>query len=574
MAPRRKCPTCGSKHWRKDFSSGMITCIEGHVLQSYRTESGDAEDYGMHTMKKRTLKSTREKKGNVSRADPKLYHGERARFHYFQCLQVLFRKQVAALITLWNLPPEFEITCRDLWVLHLNLIPDPPPPEPFHYMQELNGGSPLGTTTPGGHIGQEADFQPNASTDIFGDKSDADAELDALLQENSEVSSTNEDSSEEETPRIKKRHIKRSSLVDRYNRPENTISVLVLACWTIRVPVVYMDFINAIEDHSIPYLDHVRLLSPSLTRHLTKHAVQVLSPHHAPKASSLHRLASRFANLLYSNFGVIIPPLNVAPVLWRVVRQCFCSTPLLYLLTKQLGHVLSLPTFLHHSITSSLCEGDNIERYCHDNVPSEVALVCTAIIVLKLVYGLDGKFRLPTEPEEAACALPDVDEFLASVKQAHDAKPFVNNHPFSAQIPMSVGDLDDKTLDEYLDFCEKVLVESQENDHRILDNYFSLTNQHRRSAVGNGLMTHLLTSIKVNHDKPGTLRPGESYTIYHSGDILGNIVPDLDMLIERASRWAGVSGDYLCGVVERYECRLVRWWHTEQRCDGEMPREQ
>ncbi|KAL4076065.1 hypothetical protein J3A83DRAFT_4357184 [Scleroderma citrinum] len=536
MAPRRKCPTCGSKHWRKDFSSGMITCIEGHVLQSYRTESGDAEDYGMHTMKKRTLKSTREKKGNVSRADPKLYHGERARFHYFQCLQVLFRKQVAALITLWNLPPEFEVFC--------------------HWSARTSHQSP-------DHLQR---FHRH-----FGDKSDADAELDALLQENSEVSSTNEDSSEEETPRIKKRHIKRSSLVDRYNRPENTISVLVLACWTIRVPVVYMDFINAIEDHSIPYLDHVRLLSPSLTRHLTKHAVQALSPHHAPKASSLHRLASRFANLLYSNFGVIIPPLNVAPVLWRVLLA------LLYLLTKQLGHVLSLPTFLHHSITSSLCEGDNIERYCHDNVPSEVALVCTAIIVLKLVYGLDGKFRLPTEPEEAACALPDVDEFLASVKQAHDAKPFVNNHPFSAQIPMyvrSVGDLDDKTLDEYLDFCEKVLVESQENDHRILDNYFSLTNQHRRSAVGNGLMTHLLTSIKVNHDKPGTLRPGESYTIYHSGDILGNIVPDLDMLIERASRWAGVSGDYLCGVVERYECRLVRWWHTEQRCDGEMPREQ
>ena len=42
-----------------------------------------------------------------------VYHGDRARFHYYQCLQLLFRKQVAALTTLWKLPPEFEV-CRPL----------------------------------------------------------------------------------------------------------------------------------------------------------------------------------------------------------------------------------------------------------------------------------------------------------------------------------------------------------------------------------------------------------------------------------------------------------------------------
>lgn len=103
-------------------------------------------------------------------------------------------------------------------------------------------------------------------------------------------------------------------------------------------------------------------------------------------------------------------------------------------------------------------------------------------------------------------------------------------------------------------------------EQRVLDNYFPLTNEGRQQgAVGKDLMTNALPSIKVNHDKPGILRPGESYTIYHSDDILGNLVPDLDVLMERASRWAGVSCDYLCTVVERYERRLVRWWHTERR---------
>jgi RNA polymerase I-specific transcription initiation factor RRN7 len=76
-------------------------------------------------MKKRTL-NKKSKVGRSSRADPKresfqvlerrllnvvriVYHGARGRYHYFLCLQLIFRKQIAALIQLWDLPPEFEV---------------------------------------------------------------------------------------------------------------------------------------------------------------------------------------------------------------------------------------------------------------------------------------------------------------------------------------------------------------------------------------------------------------------------------------------------------------------------------
>lgn len=43
-------------------------------------------------------------------SEPKIvYHGERARFHYYQCLQLVLRKQIVALIALWDLPAEFEV---------------------------------------------------------------------------------------------------------------------------------------------------------------------------------------------------------------------------------------------------------------------------------------------------------------------------------------------------------------------------------------------------------------------------------------------------------------------------------
>ena len=83
--------------------------------------------------------------------------------------------------------------------------------------------------------------QEDTGTSSVGGKYGVDADLEALLQENSEVSSTDRDSSEEEIQHLsKKRHVKRIRPSD---HPESTIAILVLACWAIRVPAVYMDFI-------------------------------------------------------------------------------------------------------------------------------------------------------------------------------------------------------------------------------------------------------------------------------------------------------------------------------------------
>ncbi|KAF9534239.1 hypothetical protein CPB83DRAFT_324010 [Crepidotus variabilis] len=132
MAPkRRKCPICGSKRWHKEPSSGLVACSEGHILQNYRNETTEITEVGPHAMKKRTLKSGKEKKVKMSKRDPKLYHGARARTHYFICLQLILRKQIKVLIELWGLPDEFEVICKDLWTLHIASLANPiPEPEP------------------------------------------------------------------------------------------------------------------------------------------------------------------------------------------------------------------------------------------------------------------------------------------------------------------------------------------------------------------------------------------------------------------------------------------------------------
>jgi RNA polymerase I-specific transcription initiation factor RRN7 len=66
----------------------------------------------------------------------------------------------------------------------------------------------------------------------------------------------------------------------------------------------------------------------------------------------------------------------------------------LYSLGKTVAHVLSLPLALHHTLAPRLAlKGDDPDSYKYDNVPPELALLVTVIIVLKMVYGLDGQPR-------------------------------------------------------------------------------------------------------------------------------------------------------------------------------------
>ena len=66
----------------------------------------------------------------------------------------------------------------------------------------------------------------------------------------------------------------------------------------------------------------------------------------------------------------------------------------LYSLGKTVAHVLSLPLALH-TLAPRLAhlKDDDLDSHKFDNVPPELALLVAVIIVLKMVYGLDGQPR-------------------------------------------------------------------------------------------------------------------------------------------------------------------------------------
>lgn len=64
-------------------------------------------------------------------------------------------------------------------------------------------------------------------------------------------------------------------------------------------------------------------------------------------------------------------------------------------MTKRLSRTLSLPLALHQSLVPKLLQIQKRDPKTHkfDNVPVEASLLAAVIVVLKMVYGLDGESK-------------------------------------------------------------------------------------------------------------------------------------------------------------------------------------
>ncbi|KAF9446946.1 hypothetical protein P691DRAFT_803239 [Macrolepiota fuliginosa MF-IS2] len=594
MAPRRRCPTCGSRQWHKEPLSGLVACSEGHVLQNYRNETNEMDHVaGTHVMNKRTLKSTTKRKEKKSNANPKLYHGARGRYHYFVCQQLLLRSQVEALTSLWNLPPEFENICRDVWSLHLSLLPDPPPPEPYSYLQEqevnnknefrgdvvdkaTNATLPpvteQGSEDPTLVDGRDQEDIGESEKSESGD----DSEMEELLRQNSEISSSSEEDDPDDPtrassrPRIDgRRKTKTSRIIE---SSASTLAVLIIAFWQLRIPVMYRDLARIIESYELPYLDPIRLFPTSVVAHLTKHSTQALSPQRAPSTLSVHKLSARLARRLNSAYGVFTPECNAAPLLWRLT-ECMGGTPTLYALAKRAAYILKLPLTLHSILAPGLrrIKTKDPERHKYDNVPPEVALMATIIIIVKMAYGLDGKPRFPDRAGDPTLALPRLDRWLALLEELNELDAGVKSTLFSSENALAIGDLDERHLDEYMDFCQHALLGPESSsDDIVMKNHFPINRGKARSGLveAKSPRPELPAGVlAAEFEDAGVrrLRPAEDHTIWNARDVFGTLAEDYESVLKRAAKRVRTEETYLSGVVELYERRFVRWWEKEKR---------
>lgn len=202
-------------------------------------------------------------------------------------------------------------------------------------------------------MGRDKDH--NSSDDSSDEEDGDDSEMERFMREASESPSSSEGGPDNEPDATTKEHKAKKKTRRNLDTPASNIAILALACWALRIPIMYQDFIRfasrflspfgtlsltvhrLIESYDLPYLDTVRLLPTSLTVHLSRYSTQGLSPYvrfngilifttllmdtqNAPSTTHLHRLTSRLAKNMYRKFNVTIPEMNALPMLWRAVH--------------------------------------------------------------------------------------------------------------------------------------------------------------------------------------------------------------------------------------------------------------
>jgi RNA polymerase I-specific transcription initiation factor RRN7 len=125
----------------------------------------------------------------------------------------------------------------------------------------------------------------------------------------------------------------------------------------------------------------------------------------------MHSVASRLGKKLYARYGIFTAEANAGPLLWRITKEMGGTrklgwswmskradgrkTATMYRLAKRVASKLSVPLTIHWSLGPELERrkmGD-ARRHLYDKAPPEVGLVGCVMIVLKMVYGLDGEER-------------------------------------------------------------------------------------------------------------------------------------------------------------------------------------
>ncbi|GAB1518925.1 hypothetical protein RhiTH_001990 [Rhizoctonia solani] len=482
-----------------------------------QNESNEVTDMGAHTVHKRQLRVGRRLRAAVDKGNPDIYYGPRARYLYYQCRQLILRYQIDSLVASWDLPEEAKNVCRTIWLLALDVLPQPPPPQPWLYAQ-TDGSSERGGSAQ--EQGEFSEAQTPEDTDEPEGLSDDEADIEAQM--NQEIENLLREASETDSnPDIKKMDASEGQRA--YNK--NTRYTLV--------PVIYSDFVSLINTYQLPYLSVVPLLPKNMEKHLSSALRQELTPPHAPTVAALHVITRRIARRLHLVHGVDIPELNAAPILWRAVRA-FQGPPMLYTMVKILMERLKVPLTIHPALAPAPAPG--VAKYAGDWAPIEVTMSAIIIVCLKLVYGFREVTNVVREEDDpAACFLPFSD-YVAALREGKEGHHKSFGRLLTSENDRTADTLTEKEIDRYLEVAERAL---------------------KTSRLGS-LKSLRKPEINPNLEKATNILASEQLTIWSPEDPLGALPPDYALLILTASSWSGVHNSNINHLVAILERRLKR----------------
>ncbi|CAG8730709.1 19684_t:CDS:10 [Dentiscutata erythropus] len=410
----RACPICKSRKWYSDGLGGLV-CQFGHQREGFQEQESEIETASVTSKKRRS----RSKKASNE------YYAFQNRTEYAQVLltvaQWVLRRQLHVLINEMGFVPQIEQVVQHLWILYVNKLC-----ELDLDVTRINHVAPEGSSS----ALQEYDNDDNLEflIDIPQD-SDSDSDGKGGSQQRSSGNEFSDFNSQAKS-------MKYSALPCRLSNMSLSfvLVIIYLGCVWLRIPIIKGDIVRWASTGRLSDLVIRQELPNDMKLHLGPHFVKKFFE--KERHQSWHFLTSLEFDFIafYKNFyGITFPEINAPPILYRFIRD-FMLPVETYVISKELAQLINL----------------NLEI----NRNPSLSLLAVIIVIIKMVYGLDGQKRVPNDKDEFFRYFPKFEDWIKKLSERQEKL-------FSKEIPLDLSDLKewiDSNPDKYIKHCSDTLV--------------------------------------------------------------------------------------------------------------------
>ncbi|GJJ69791.1 RNA polymerase I-specific transcription initiation factor RRN7 [Entomortierella parvispora] len=601
MGKKPPCRICRSRRWRKN-SNGFFICELGHQLEGHQEEVSEF-DATMGSTYQRVKKGPKRKR-KVQENLISFLSGRDLDFYFLQCIQLLLRKQLYAMIHELGCPAEIENVAHEYWTLYmasltayrasndtLNTDDDDESDDEGEDNSEQDGKNK--DKDKDMETGPESEKQlkksKKSSDPVFKDKADVSEEepddldnMDEYQRSDSSSSESEDEGNDDENdnddddnlntglPQKKTRKTLPSGKVVPSKKflknsatdltMPSTIAICFLSAQHLKLPIVMGDFYRWTMDRTIPYFNAENYFPPEMRG---RALVEVLAPKH--RGIEVFQNAAGFiSNHMLSEFGVVPRTPNIPPMIFRFVQELMLPVEV-YPCAMRLYHIFQDKT------------SEKLGRhYRHQTTMNPVIAMAVVLVIAKLIYGLDDKKRSTPQPSSWLNSLPRESDIFKSLDVFDSLQA-------QTKIPTLFGEFEELIKlnpDLYTEYCENELKPYPRlgwatRPRGLLPllsvfestNYGDLTTgkyEERPTPTIEAFIQHLHSKVPTPKDRedwtktagPPPLKPGEGYVHYNS-DATGEYLGQYKRMLSYATNILCVTTDQLQEAVGRVELYTV-----------------
>ncbi|CAG8500085.1 8528_t:CDS:10 [Scutellospora calospora] len=427
------CPICKSRKWHSDGLGGLV-CQFGHQREGFQEQENEIEPTPV------TGKRRRSRTGKATNE----HYAYQNRTEYTRVLlsviQWVLRRQLHVLIHEMGFVPQIEQVVQHLWILYVNKISemDLDPTSTNHDVSE----------------GYSSTFQDDNEDSLeflidVPQDSDSDSEND-----DQQRSGANEFYDFKSTAKTFANHHALPCRISSM-RLSYVLAIIYLGCVWLRIPIINGDIIRWASTGRLSYLIIRQELPNDMKLHLGSHFVKkFFEKERIQSYNHLINLETDFIAFYKNFYGITFPEINAPPILYRFIRD-FMLPVESYVISKELAQLINLKLELNR----------NLEPY--------IALLAVIIVVIKMIYGLDGRTRVPSDKDELFQYFPKFEDWIKKLSERQEKN-------FSKEIPSDFSDLKewiDSNPDKYIKYCSDTLIgrerwpQKSENTHSYIHRY-------------------------------------------------------------------------------------------------------